>query len=489
MSNNSEVSFIFLSYTWYINKDNVYKKRKERKMVKKNIRYSYYIIAIGGFLTGYLTSVIAGVLPFMATEFSLSTTQEGLVSSIVLFGGIFGALFGGQFANVVGRKKAMMLFAIVCTVGVLGASLMNQIVIILAFRFIMGMAVGGMSGLVPIYLSELAPSEIRGQVSSINSVLCTLGILLSYIVNNIFFDSGNWRIMNLLSLIACGILLLGYFIIPESPEWLLAKGKYEKAREVSLLIFGTDDQLSTTEKEAIRNEEKEAPVKEKYQAWMMRPIVLCVYVVAFQKITGANSVLFYAPKILEAAGLPSKLASQSTIGIGLIMFGFTFVCQKLIDKEGRKFLLLFGNITMGGILLLLGILTQIEGVPGLILVVLVFLFIASYATTWGVVPWVLLGEMLPMVVKGVGSSLATGSTWIADAVITLMFPTLLNLIHINNIFFIFGVLNILSFFFVRKFFTETKGKTQIQIQEEDKQRWQAKNPSNTENQIVNENNK
>ncbi|EPH59383.1 MFS transporter, SP family [Enterococcus faecium 13.SD.W.09] len=456
-------------------------------MIKKNIQYSYYIIAIGGFLTGYLTSVIAGVLPFMATEFSLSTTQEGLVSSIVLFGGILGALFGGQFANVVGRKKAMMLFALICTIGVLGASLLNQIALILVFRFIMGMAVGAMSGLVPIYLSELAPSTIRGQVASINSVLCTLGIFLSYVANNVFFDSGNWRVMNLLSLIACAILLLGFFIIPESPEWLLAKGKYEKAREISLLIFGTQDQLNVTEKEAIKEEETDTPIKEKYQAWMMRPIMLCVYVVAFQKITGANSVLFYAPKILEAAGLPSKLASQSTLGIGLIMFGFTFVCQKLIDKEGRKVLLLFGNLTMGVILLLLGIFTQVSSIPGFVLVILVFLFIASYATTWGVVPWVLLGEMLPMVVKGVGSSLATGSTWIADAVITLMFPILLNLIHINNIFFIFGVLNILSFFFVRKFITETKGKTQTEISAEEKQRWELKHKLTiTENQPVKE---
>jgi hypothetical protein len=142
---------------------------------------------------------------------------------------------------------------------------------------------------------------------------------------------------------------------------------------------------------------------------------------------------------------------------------------------------------MGVILLLLGIFTQVPSIPGFVLVILVFLFIASYATTWGVVPWVLLGEMLPMVVKGVGSSLATGSTWIADAVITLMFPILLNLIHINNIFFIFGVLNILSFFFVRKFITETKGKTQTEISAEEKKRWELKHKLTiTENQPVKE---
>ncbi len=428
------------------------------KMKKAKINLIYFLIAMGGFLLGYLTSVIAGVLPLMSSEFKLNSQQQGLTSSIVIFGGVLGALSFGKLAEKIGRKKTFLGFVFLCTLSIIGCSLPRNFTIIMGFRFLMGISVGAIQGLVPIYLSEIAPTPIRGKISSFATVLTNGGFLVAYIVNYLFYSSQNWRIMNLICLISTFLILLGGFKIPETPEWLLKNNQVTAAQKNHLLIFGT--KLTVTSNDATS---KKTLHGKKIEHWMITPLILCIFIVTFQKFTGANTILYYAPKILKSAHLPEKLASLSTIGIGIILVLAAIISQNIVDKVGRKFLALLGNALMGGILILLSILTKIPQVPVFITIIFLFCFIAVYALTWSSIPWILMGELLPNAIKDFGSALATGGTWLADALITLFFPDTLKAVGISSIFLFFGILNIICWFLLNKNLFETKGKSSDEI--------------------------
>ena len=207
---------------------------------------------------------------------------------------------------------------------------------------------------------------------------------------------------------------------------------------------------------------------------MLKPLLLSIFFVVLQKWSGASSVLFYAPTMLQKAGLHSKIASLATVGIGFILFLFNLIGVQLVDKKGRKALLIIGNILMGIVLLLLGVLVKIPNVPGILLVLLMYVFIGSFGLTWASVPWVIIGEFIPAAFKGKGSSIATGAAWFSDAVLTFIFPVMLPILKISNIFIVFAVLNLLSIFLIKKEFREPKGKTQTQIDFENKKEWKDK---------------
>ncbi|MNW49572.1 D-xylose-proton symporter [compost metagenome] len=245
------------------------------------------------------------------------------------------------------------------------------------------------------------------------------------------------------------------------------------------MVYGEEDTRSEESKKAILKKEESAnPVeKQTFQKWMLRPLLMCIFFVVIQKYSGASPVLFYTPTMLEQAGIFSKMASFATIGIGFIIFLFTFIGVKFVDNKGRKFLLILGNIIMGADLLALGILTKLPDTPGILLVIMMYIFIAGFGIGWGSVPWIVVGEFLPMAFKGTGSSIVTGIAWFSDALLAFIFPILLSIFHIDNVFLIFGAINILSSIFISKQFTETKGKTQTQIDYENEQYWKAKHVS------------
>lgn len=446
-------------------------------MRKKNMKLVYLIIGLGALLQGYLTGVIAGVLPFMIKEFDLNTTIQGLVSSFIFFGGIIGALSGANFSNHIGRKKAYIFFVVIVAVGALGVS-SNSIELILFFRFVLGFGIGCFASLIPIYLAELAPSETRGTVVGLNGLCQSLGFFCAYIVNYVLFSTGNWRLMNLLSFTVIVFLIISSFYIPESPQWLLSMGELKKSRKIALLIYNQEDTLDAPEKEAIIKESEEdinnKQHQDKLEKWMLKPLLLSTFFVVLQKWSGSSSVLFYDPTMLQKAGLHSKIASLATVGIGFILFLFNLIGVQLVDRKGRKALLIIGNILMAIVLLLLGILVKMPNVPGVLLVLLMYVFIGSFGLTWASVPWVIIGEFIPTAFKGKGSSIATGAAWLSDAVLTFIFPVMLPILKISNIFIVFAVLNFLSIFLIKKEFREPKGKTQIQIDFENKKEWKDK---------------
>lgn len=425
-------------------------------MKKAKINLIYFLIAMGGFLEGYLTSVIAGVLPLMTQEFRLNSQQQGLTSSIVIFGGVLGALGFGKIASKFGRKQTFLGLVLLCTISILGCSLPHNFVVIMGFRFLMGVAIGAIQGLVPIYLSEIAPTAIRGKVASFATVLTNGGFLAAYLINFLFYNTQNWRLMNLVCLIATILILVGGSQIPESPDWLMQHNQKNAAQKNHILIFGTP--LKAAAKKAnITN------LQQPVENWMVFPVILCCFIVIFQKFAGANTVLYYAPKILKSAHLPEKLASLSTIGIGIILVAAAIISQNIVDRVGRKFLALLGNGLMGLILILLSCLIKIPQLPSMILIILLFSFIAVYALTWSSIPWILMGELLPTRVKEFGGALATSGTWLADALITFIFPEALKLWGIGVIFLFFGILNLLCFIILQKSLFETKGKSAEEI--------------------------
>jgi SP family sugar:H+ symporter-like MFS transporter len=372
-----------------------------------NGRRIFFFGALGGLLFGYDTGVISGAILFITEDFGLSPFMQGAVVAALLLGAMVGAGFAGPMSDRLGRRRLIILAAVTFTVGALGAAAAPSAGALVAARFVIGLAVGSAALVVPLYLSEIAPTQIRGAISSLNQMMIVIGILAAFIVNAILASSGDWRLMLGLAAIPSLILLVGMFSMPETPRFLVKQGEHGEAREVLEEVTSDDgprDETPERKIEEIREVEEEESVEGLrgllQERWVRPALIVAIGLAVFQQFIGINTIIYYAPTTLTSVGFAPDSAIYLNLLIGTLNVLMTIVAIRIIDRVGRKPMLLFGLVGMVTSLTALGLASELLAKPhsstdpaAIITFICLAGFIVSFAATWGPVVWVMLPEV------------------------------------------------------------------------------------------------
>ncbi|WP_370670815.1 sugar porter family MFS transporter [Alicyclobacillus acidiphilus] len=436
-----------------------------------NLRISnsviYFFGALGGLLFGYDTGVISGAILFIRKTLHLQAFGQGIVVSAILIGAIIGSAISGPLTDRLGRKKVVLAAALIFCIGAIGSALSPSTGVLVFFRIVLGVAVGTASTMVPMYLAEMAPTRIRGALSSLNQLMITIGILLAYIINYVFTPSQAWRWMLGLAFVPGAILFIGMLFLPESPRWLLKHGNEQEARQVLNHLRkgeGVEEELSDIKR---TNELEQGGWQEVKAKWVRPAIWLAIGLAVFQQIIGCNTVIYYAPTTFTEVGLGSAAAILGTVGIGSVQVIMTLIAVRLIDRVGRKPLLVAGSIGMSLSLFVLGIANAALGksaATGWLTLICLAVYIFFFSISWGPVVWVMLSEIFPLGIRGVGMGIGAVANWAANLVVSLTFPAMLDALGISTVFIIYGAMGILALIFVIGKVTETKGRSLEQIE-------------------------
>jgi len=432
-------------------------------------RVIYFFGALGGLLFGYDTGVISGALLFIPDDFKLTPFLTGAIVATLLLGAMVGAAFAGRLSDKLGRRTLIIAAAVIFTVGALLAAVAPSVGVLIAARFILGLAVGSAALVVPLYLSEIAPTAVRGAIASLNQLMIVIGILLAFIVNAILASSGNWRLMLGLAAVPSAILLVGMLFMPETPRYLVHAGEEEEARDVIEELPGDERPQERIQeiREVEQDEEGGSGVRALWRAKWVRPALLVATGLAvFQQFVGINTIIYYAPTTLTDVGFGKTSAIYANLVIGVVNVAMTVVAIKIIDRVGRKPMLYGGLAGMVGSLLVLGISLSVLATPhhpgdpaAIITLVCLGTFIASFAATWGPVVWVMIPEVLPLNVRGTAMGVAVVGNWAANFLVSQTFPLLLSKFGPGPVFLGYAGMGVLAFLFVKAFVTETKGRS------------------------------
>ena len=321
-------------------------------------RMIYFFGALGGVLFGYDTGVISGALLFIPNDFKLTPFLQGAIVAGLLLGAMIGAAFAGRLSDRLGRRRLIIIAAVVFTVGALLAAVAPTVWVLIAARVIIGLAVGSAALVVPLYLSEIAPTEVRGAITSLNQLMIVCGILAAFIVNAILASSGDWRLMLGLAAVPSMVLLVGMLFMPETPRYLVHAGEEETAHKVLEDLPGDERPEERIEeiREVDSEEEGEIGLAALWQAKWVRPALLVATGLAvFQQLVGINTIIYYAPTTLTNVGFAKTSAIYANLIIGVINVAMTVIAIKIIDRVGRKPMLFAGVAGMVASLLVLGI--------------------------------------------------------------------------------------------------------------------------------------
>lgn len=445
---------------------------------KINKKMIFFFGALGGLLYGYDMGVISGALLFIKNDIPLTSFTEGLVVSSMLVGAIFGSGFSGPLSDKFGRRKLVFMIAIIFVIGSLILAFAPNMEVLVIGRLIIGLAVGGSTAIVPVYLSEMAPTESRGSLGSLNQLMITIGILSSYLVNYAFAGMEGWRWMVGLAVVPSLILMVGVLFMPESPRWLL-EHRGEKAARKVMALTRKPEQIDKEMKEMIEiNRISESTWKVLSSSWLRPTLIIgCVFAL-FQQIIGINAIIYYAPTIFHEAGLGSATAILGTVGIGAVNVIITIFAIMVIDKIDRKKLLVIGNIGMVASLLALAVLIGTVGLDSSfgawIIVACLTVFIIFFAFTWGPVLWVMLPELFPMRARGAATGIAALALSIGSLLVAQFFPMVSRALGIGQVFLIFAAIGIGAMIFVIKYLPETRGRSLEEIEADLRSRTSAK---------------
>jgi SP family galactose:H+ symporter-like MFS transporter len=439
---------------------------------KEDNRFLYVaalISSLGGMLFGYDTGVISGAILFIKGQFALSSTMEELVVSAVLVGAVVGVAFGGTMADNIGRRKVIILAAVIFILGSIIAALAQAIAWLVAGRVVVGIAIGLASFTSPLYISEVSPANKRGSLVSLNQLAITVGIVLSYVVDFALAGIQGWRWMFGLAIIPAAFLGIGMVFMPDSPRWLMKHDEPDKARAVLRRIRGHSN-VDGEMKEIQESLGKQSSHWSELFNPLVKPAVLIgISLAIFQQVTGINTVIYYAPTIFQFAGFKSaSSAILATMGVGIVNVLMTAVAIGLIDRVGRRPLLLTGLIGMAIGLGLLGFAFMLPGQQsstlGLIAAGSLMLYVASFAIGLGPVFWLLISEIYPLKIRGRAMSVATEANWGSNLIIALTFLTLIQLLGETGTFWLYGLVSILAWLFAYFLVPETKGRSLEEIE-------------------------
>jgi sugar porter (SP) family MFS transporter len=451
----------------------------------KNLAFIWWITitaSLGGLLFGYDTAVISGTLSMVRSQFALNAAMEGWYVSSALVGCVVGVSFAGWLSDKYGRKKVLLVAAALFTISAIGCAFISSFSTLAIYRLIGGMGVGIASMLSPMYISEISPPAIRGKLVSLYQLAITVGILGSYLINawllnqsagqtifvssklTMVFKTEVWRGMLGMEAIPAALFFILLIFVPESPRWLVIKGKIEKAKLI--LIKTSGEHESEIEIKEIR-ESLETEKKSKnliLEPGIKLAVFLGVSLAVLQQFTGIDAIIYYGPRIMETAGFALNDALASQVIIGSINLIFTILAILLIDRFGRKPLLLSGTLGMFVSVIIIGFLFYFNQAEGVLLLSLLLVFIASFAFSLGPVVWVILSEIYPTKIRGRAMSIATMAVWIGTALLGQFLPLSLDNLGPAVTFWIFGFFCIPTMWIGWKIMPETKGKTLEEIE-------------------------
>jgi len=436
------------------------------------------IATFGGLLFGYDTGVINGALEPMKKDLGLDVTTEGFVVSILIFGAAFGALIGGRMADVFGRRHNILLLAVVFIVGTVGCAASPDWQTLAAFRFVLGLAVGGASTTVPVYLAEIAPYEQRGSLVTRNEVMIVSGQFAAFIINAILFNiwgenDSVWRYMLIVAVLPAIVLLVGMLRMPRSPRWLASQGLMDEASEVLEQVRSPERaEAEMAEVVALANEEKESHMggwSDLNVKWVRRLILIGIGLGAFQQMTGINSIMYYGTQLLQDAGFSSKGAIIANTLNGLFSVLGILVGLMFMNKIDRRVILLGGFISTTFFHLLVGLSAYLmpEGtMKAYTIMVFVICFVFCMQGTIGPLVWLLLAEIFPLKIRSFAMGCCVFVLWLVNAAVAFGFPPLVEAMGIAATFFLFAGLGVFAIIFIYYMVPETRGKTLEEFEDE-----------------------
>jgi sugar porter (SP) family MFS transporter len=425
------------------------------------------IAALGGFLFGFETAVISGAEKTIQQLWQLSSGWQGFTVASSLIGTVIGSLIAGVPAQKYGRKKVLTVIAILYLLSAIGCALTPVWLLFITFRFIGGIAVGASSVVGPMYISEVAPPQIRGRLAGSFQLMIVGGIFIAYVTNFFFADFGDsgWRWMLGIMIIPAALFAILLRFIPESPRWLVLNNRDEEAQAIFVKTGETDAiHLIREEHELSKTGVKESLFNGKYK----KPILYAVLLAMFNQLSGINAILYYAPRIFEMAGFDKADAYLQPVYIGAANLLFTIIAMTVIDKFGRKTLLLIGCV---GLIVFLGLTANAfsgDGALGKNVLFYLLGYIAFFAFSQGAVLWVFISEIFPNSVRSQGGSLGSFTHWIMAAIISWTFPVIVEGSPDGGFysFVFYAVMMLVALIFIWKVMPETKGRSLEQIQKD-----------------------
>jgi SP family arabinose:H+ symporter-like MFS transporter len=426
------------------------------------------VTAIGGFLFGYDTAVINGANSYLKAYLHLSPAQEGMAGASAILGCIPGAMCAGFLSDRFGRKRMLFLCALLYAVSGVLSAIPNAFEQFLVARFISGLGIGASSIICPVYIAEISPEKTRGRLGSLFQLGIVSGIFITLFVNKLIQGLGDeawntawgWRWMLGMEVVPAALFMGLLLAVPESPRWLAQKGRSDEAREILEKVGGPEH--AARELRGIRDamSQEEGRFSELFSGAFFKPLAIAVMLMAFSQFCGINAIMYYSTKIFAASGAGQNAAFTSSVWVGLINFAFTFVAIGLVDKAGRRPLLLIGTAVQAIALGLVGWMFHAQQ-NGVGLLVCVVLFIAAFAMAMGPIGWLFCSEIFPNKVRGRAMSVAAFTVWVSCYVVAQTFPMLNDSPAIGPAvtFWCYAAVSLLSFLFVLAAVPETKGRS------------------------------
>ena len=439
------------------------------------------IATLGGLLFGYDTGVISGALLFMGNDLHLTPFTTGLVTSSLLFGAAFGALASGHFAAAAGRRKIILVLAVIFAIGAIGTALAPDVEWMIFFRLVLGVAVGGASATVPVYIAEMAPANKRGQLVTMQELMIVSGQMLAYIsnagFNAVWGGDTTWRWMLAVATVPAVLLWFGMLFMPDSPRWYAMKGRLAEARQVLERTRAKQDvewELTEIEETLAEEQHETRPrLRELRKPWLFKLFLMGVGIAVIQQLTGVNTIMYFAPTMLKAVGMSDNAALIATIANGVISVLMTFVGIWLLGRIGRRTMTMIGQFGCTAGLVFIGAVSYfmpetVNGQPDVLRSYMVLLgmlmFLSFQQGALSPVTWLLLSEIFPTRLRGIFMGGAVFAMWIANFVISLMFPILLASVGLSGAFFIFALVGIGGAIFVVRCVPETRNRSLEQIE-------------------------
>jgi MFS transporter, SP family, galactose:H+ symporter len=433
------------------------------------------IAATGGLLFGFDTGVISGALPYLKEYWNLSDKMVEWLTTAVLIGAVLGAIGSGKLSDFLGRKRMIIVNALIFAIGSAGCGLAQSVGMLIAMRVIVGIAIGITSYVAPMYIAEVSPTRRRGALVTLNQLMITIGILVSFITDYLLSNDANpqsWRLMFGVGLVPAVILFTGMLFLPETPRWLISKRRFEEGKKVLAQVEDAD-LVEQTYADLVRDVELSSKHKvrstEILKPWLRPALIITVGIFFFQQCSGVNTIIYYSPIIFKMAGIVSNTASiLPSIIIGAVNVLACLLSVVLLDRVGRRKLYMVGISGMIPSLALLGLCFHFSDKLGSSLPVLAVLSIVCYiffiAISLASLGWLLISEVFPLEVRGVGMSIGSLSHWGFNAIISFTFLSLVNSLGIGSTFWCYSLICIVGLVWGYYYIPETKGKSLEEIE-------------------------
>ena len=436
------------------------------------------IAAIGGFLFGFDTGVISGTLIFLqdARGWALKDSQLAGVTTAVLLGAVFGCLISGKITDLIGRKKIIIITSVIFICGALLSGSAPDVRFLIISRLFLGIGIGIASYSVPLYIAEISPARNRGALVTINQLMITVGILVSYITDYWIAndaDPFSWRLMFHIGVIPGLTLFTGMFFLPETPRWLISKGRYEEGEVVLKRVEETalvDSSLKKLKDEISSDEKNPGSLKEVFTPWLKYPLIIGIGIMILTEFTGIDTIVYYTPKIFKIAGYISNEQSiLPAIIVGSSNVFFTVISIFLVDRIGRRPLYFIGLsglvITLSALGICFHFQEELGDIFSFLTISTMFLFIGSFAISFGPLSWLIISEIFPLKFRGLGMSIGAFTLWSATTIVNYSFLKIVDALTLAGTFWAFAIMGIISGFWGFYLIPETKGKSLESIED------------------------